>query len=460
MSAHNATGPTASRPRTAGRRSGPGLRALVGVVATSLFAMLPLSARADAVEGCAPLRTELERLWARLDAQERRLDAQESVLTTQERRLRAQDSLLDAQAEIIARQRSRAETGLVAESEDALAARSGTGPVQASSTPGPVGVAPEAEGAERRPDLALIADRGGVLTPVGVLTVEPEIEFLTASSLEFELDGTLVEEPIFIGDIQAGSSDREVVSSRLQARLGLRERLELSLEVPYVWRTDRFERQVQNDSDRSRFARRTRGGGLGDVALGLHYQLPRSRGDGSTWVGNLRIKSTTGSSPFEVDRGLDGVETELATGSGYWSVEPSVTWIRPTDPAVLYGTLGYTWNLPTDVDETTRLGPQSVRIGRVDPGDALGIGFGVGIALNETTSLSLGYSHRYVLGTQTEIDGIDFRSRPVHLGELQVGLSFLAGERPIRLTTSIGVTEGAPDVRMDLSTPVSWSLFE
>jgi len=399
------------------------------------MATLPSSTRAEdrvAVSGSARKGVDLEAVVAelreRLEAQERRLSAQESLISLQQSRLDAQDQLLESR-------RGRGE----------------------GSERQPVGEPPAPD---EPPEVAVLADQGGVLTPRGVLTIEPEVEFTSASSLQFEFSGIGVESAFLIGDIEASSSDRSIFSSRLNARLGLTDRMEVSLDVPYLSRSDRFERRIVSAGDPGGLTDRTRGQGLGDIAVGLHYQFPRSAQSRTTLVGNLRVKSDSGGSPFDVDVDPMGIEEELATGSGYWSIEPSLTWIRPTDPAVLFGTLGYSWNLPVDVDRSRMLNGQPVRVGRVDPGDAISAGFGIGIALNETTSLSLSYNHQYVLRTESELNGIDFLSRPLHVGEFQLGLSFEIADTPARLTASIGVTENAPDVSVSLAMPLNFLVFE
>ena len=139
------------------------------------------------------------------------------------------------------------------------------------------------------------------------------------------------------------------------------------------------------------------GSGLGDVEAAIRYQI-NGRGPGPYWVANLRVKSRTGEDPFEVDRerlsvpDQDGnqvligeVFTEQPTGSGFRAVQPSLSWVYPTDPAVLFGSVSYLWNLERDVGGD---------FGKIDPGDVIGVNFGLGFAINERTSFSLGYDHK------------------------------------------------------------------
>src|SRR6185295_9692462 len=103
-------------------------------------------------------------------------------------------------------------------------------------------------------------------------------------------------------------------------------------------------------------------------------------------------KSDTGTGPFDVPIDENsGLEKELPTGSGFWAVQPSLSWIAPSDPAVFFGNFSYLWSLERDTN---------ARFGRIDPGDAIGVSLGGAVGLNERTSLSLGYEHYVVLNTK------------------------------------------------------------
>jgi hypothetical protein len=165
------------------------------------------------------------------------------------------------------------------------------------------------------------------------------------------------------------------------------------------------------------------------------------------------VKSTTGTGPFDVERDAAGVAMELATGSGFWAVQGSLSVLYPTDPAVLFANINYMYNAPATIDQTYG----AVTVGEVDPGDSIGFGFGFGFAMNPRFSTSLGYSHSYVLPTETELNGAIQESTALQVGSMQLGLSFRASER-LTLSTSVdfGVTEDAPDVRVSFRAPYRW----
>tara|TARA_B100001939_G_scaffold314113_1_gene298313 strand:- start:7352 stop:8659 length:1308 start_codon:yes stop_codon:yes gene_type:complete len=316
---------------------------------------------------------------------------------------------------------------------------------------------------EQRPqqEITVIADVGGVLTPKGQLTIEPTLTASHTSSNRFFFQGVEFVDSVLIGVIEATETRRNYISGQLGFRYGLTNRMEVSTKVPFIYRDDRVESTIvseQNDNDGSSTTLQDLSGeGLGDIEFGIQYQLNDGQENWPYFVANIRAKSRTGEGPFEVDRDEDGLETELATGSGFWSVEPSLTMIYQTDPAVFFTNFGYIWNIGRDVNFQN----EDIFISHVDPGDAVTGNFGIGFALNETLSMSFGYQHNYIFGTETEINGRFTQSRDFQVGSLLFGLALGLGERTgLSMNVAVGVTDDSPDVEFTLRMPFSVMLFE
>jgi hypothetical protein len=82
------------------------------------------------------------------------------------------------------------------------------------------------------------------------------------------------------------------------------------------------------------------------------------------------------------------------------------------------------------------------------------------IALNEATSLTLGYQHYYIGGTTVRVAGTPTKSDALQVGSLLVGASYQFGPRVgINFTTQIGATTDAPDVRVLVRVPIKIDLF-
>jgi len=317
----------------------------------------------------------------------------------------------------------------------------------------PVGQAPPTIREKKHPPAIPRLNRsiGGVLTKKGKLIVEPSIEYAFNSNNRVFLDAFTFLPAIAIGLIDIREIKRHSLVGSLATRYGVTDRLELELRLPYVYRDDSQRSRAVSIGAGEDETFNAQGNDIGDIEFSARYQL---NGAGTGWpifVGNLITTIPTGTSPFEVDfvQSTPGAvfPTELPTGSGYFSFQPSITALYPTDPGVFFGNLSYSYNAET-----------SENIGKVDPGDAIGLSFGMGFALNERSSFSLGYSHKHVF--ESEINGFTLEGSEVNIGQLLIGYSFrYSAKTNINLSLGIGTTEDAQDVRLNLRVPMSFDFL-
>ena len=334
----------------------------------------------------------------------------------------------------------------VAQPDPAQQAANGDSPDQ------PVGEADPDE-QRRRIDVSGVQDIGGVLTRKNHLVFEPSAEFESTSSTRFFFDGVEIIETVLVGDIQVSDADRNTISAAGTIRYGITNRSEVEVRVPFIYRDDDVTQEAISTGDS--VSSSLDAANIGDVEATLRYQINDGQDDWPIFIANARVKSTTGRGPYDIDRDADGLETELATGSGFWAVQPSVSVIYPSDPVVFFGNVSYTHSFGYDVDET--IGDSTV--GEVQPGDVIGFGFGMGFALNDKASFSVGYAHDFVLKTRQEIDGEDVYSDTFDVGRLSLGFSYaLTDDINLNLNTQVGVTDDAPDVVLTLRTPITFNL--
>lgn len=396
------------------------------------------------------------------------------LLDQQKKKLAAQEQALAEQQRVIAEQQNQL---------NYLKVQVGQ-PVQPSLVPvaynlGPIGTPPdpgagilriqEGEGqqpvgeapaeVEERPEVSIIPDQGGVLTREGQLVVEPGLEYTHSDNNRFFFQGFEIVDTILIGFIEATEADRDTITASLAARYGVTSRFEIEGKVPFLYRRDRTT-TTDIDGVTNPSTQNLEGYGIGDIEVAGHYQINDGTGGWPFFVGNLKIKTVTGSSPFDVDVDSNGRAEELATGSGFWSVQPSVTSIFPTDPAVFFTNLGFTWNVADDVDATVQGAGGPVQVGRVDPGDSINTSFGMGVSLNETTSFSIGYEFNYVFPTTQESGGQTFESDPLNVGSLLFGWSYQYSEdMNINVSAAVGTTEDAPDFRTAIRVPIRFDMY-
>jgi hypothetical protein len=316
----------------------------------------------------------------------------------------------------------------------------------------PVGEAPPPEPTTQS-KVESVPEGQGVLTPAGRLALDPSIEYTSSSTNRLVFRGIELVPGIQIGLIEASDADRTTIVTTLGARYGVTNRFEIEARIPALYRWDRIQVAQQRDEGIVRtIALKERD--IGDIEFAMRYQLNRPKGQSPIWVANLRIKSDTGKSPFEVGYDQFGVATGLSTGSGFWAVQPSLNFLLPSDPAVIFGSVGYLYHIPRNIDRDVG----GARIGRVDPGDAISGNLGFGFALNPRFSFSMGYRHSYIFPSTTEIGGSVERSSRAQVGSFTFGMSYrLSPRQSVNFGFEFGATADAPDVGVTVRFPISFN---
>lgn len=414
------------------------MRHLKGILAGAalLCPVAAVSAQPPTVEA---LSAELAAARAEIGRQRQQLDAQEM-------RLRAIEGRFAAAAD--------ASGGVSPGTATAVAS---AGQARSVET---VGEAPAAE--LQMPEVAVLGEQGSIITRSGQLTAELALEYARADRNRAIFRGIEVVESVLIGVFDINESRQDILTTAASLRYGLSDRLEVGVRMPFVRRSDKsvlapVAGSTGDDPAATRDSS-VNGSGLGDLELSGRYQLASARPGLPFLIGNLQVVAPTGSNPFEVRRDAAGLPLDAATGAGFWGASPSLTAILPSDPAVLFGTLGYTRNFARDV--STTIG--DVVIDRVDPGDALSASAGLGISLNQRTSFNLGYAHSWVFGTKTwtRLAGstgapVTAKSRDLQLGRLLFGVTYRVSDRVnVNWAVEVGATEDATDLRTVLRIPL------
>jgi len=356
---------------------------------------------------------------------------------------------------------TRGGTNLKATSNDSVAYQ------LAQATPAPQSGTNEKETSStkesRVQQVAQIFEQPGVLTPKGQFVMETGLQYGYSSSNRVSIVGYTIIPALTIGLIDVREIKRNTFTGTITGRWGLTNRLELEAKLPYVYRSDdQLARPLNLGAGRDELFSST-GKGIGDVEFTGRYQFNDGGTDKSFYIGTLRFKSRTGKDPFEVltdttaapELITNRIEAELPTGSGFYTLQPGITMLYPTDPAVFFGSLSYQYNFKrSGVTMNTTQG--DVELGDVEPGGVIGFNFGMGLALNDRSSFSIGYDHSSV--SKTKINGVDaINSIRTQLGTLLLGYSQrLSSTTSLNLSVGVGVTRDTPDVTLGLRLPMSF----
>ncbi|TGX46579.1 transporter [Sphingomonas naasensis] len=312
----------------------------------------------------------------------------------------------------------------------------------------PVGEAPQ-EQRDLKAEVAAVPQEQGVLTPAGHFVLDPIFDYTQSATDRLVFRGFELIPGIQVGLIEASRARRDSLAPTLALRYGITSRLEIEGRLPYMHRYDRIQVAQQRDQGIVRTIA-LKDSSFGDAELALRYQINDAHGQDPIFVGSIRVKSDTGQGPFDIGYDSFGVATGLATGSGFWGVQPGLSFLLPSDPVVIFGGSTYLWHLGRDIDKTVG----GAFVGHVDPGDAISANLGFGFALNPRFSFSLGYRHSYIFKTTTEIGDIVAESLPLQIGSLSLGMSYRLNTRvTANVGFEFGMTEDAPDVGITIRLP-------
>lgn len=427
---------------------------------------LPAAVRkllAEQSEELRAVRREMAAQRKLLQHQERRIDELQHALANEQKEYASLRESIDTGA--LAAQRAGAGPPERGESAQPMPEPDGTEPYTAADVaPEPVGAAPPTSD-NRPPAVAPIFDQPGVLTPRGKFVLEPSYQFGYSSTNRVALIGYTIIPALVIGLIDVRQVRVTTQIAELTMRYGLTNRMEAEVRVPYVdAHTDTTSREIFTGSATDQVFT-TNGKGIGDVEATLRYQFNDGGADRPYYIGWMRFKSRTGRDPFEVTTDCvqrcventtgTGLPLEMPTGSGFYSLQPGLTWLYPSDPVVFFGNFSYLHNFPRDNVSLTLVGGVKQPLGKVSPGDIYDASLGVGLALNDKASLSFGYDQSFVGATKANGEALPGSTRTV-LGSLIVGGSYrFSDHRTLNVALSAGVTRDTPDVMLTVRVPIT-----
>ncbi len=133
-----------------------------------------------------------------------------------------------------------------------------------------------------------------------------------------------------------------------------------------------------------------------------------------------------------------------------------MTWLFPSDPVVFFGNVSYVHNFARhDVSRTVLLGGKE-SLGTVKVGDVVDASIGVGLALNDKASISIGYDQSFVGLTHQNGKAVAGSAKSV-LGTLLLGGAYrLSDKRTVNFALGVGVTRDTPDATLTVRVPTTY----
>ncbi|EOV9519054.1 transporter, partial [Pseudomonas aeruginosa] len=146
-------------------------------------------------------------------------------------------------------------------------------------------------------------------------------------------------------------------------------------------------------------------------------------------------------------------DKDISTGNGYYSLGFGANMSYVIDPVVLYGSLGYTWNLP--VDDVHQTLADNSQLEKVSPGNTINFNMGMAYALSYDVSLATSYQMAYTLKNRYHTTAGTFESSEQTSSIMNFSLGLRTSpDYIVNVNAGFGLTEDSPDVLLGLSVPL------
>jgi hypothetical protein len=290
-----------------------------------------------------------------------------------------------------------------------------------ATTPRPQeGLAVDELAAERALERTLV-EEGALLLPAGQAEINPSVSFLHRDvKVPFAAGGQVFESRVKRDEFQFG----------LGANIGLPFDSQLELFLPYeVVRQDVSARGagVPLDSEDDW------GNAVGDVSIGLAKTLVREDGG---WLPDIVVRGIYDSNTGEESDG------NVPLGDGFHELRGQIVALKRQDPLAFIGAFTYSYTFEDD---------------DVQPGQQFALSLGANLALSPETSLSVTLNQAWT--DEVEIDGSSIGGSDQLASSFDFGGSAIIAPRTLlRVVSSIGLTDDAPDYGLRASVSYRFNL--
>ncbi|MCI5162196.1 MAG: transporter [Candidatus Electrothrix sp. AX5] len=211
----------------------------------------------------------------------------------------------------------------------------------------------------------------------------------------------------------------------LSLRLGITDKLEGAVSLPLNWIQQ--EIFVEDSISKNDVA------GIGDVGAGLKYLFKQQDKEWPDMIGSFSFSAPTHDGAHPAD------PQDISVSSGYWQTSAGLTLVKAYDPAVLFGSIGWTHAFEKNIDGID-----------LAPGDSFNYSFGMGFSINNQITMSSQFLGAYQ--TETEMNGAELSGSSSEPMSLQTGLTYRIGKgRYLEPAVIFGLNNDAKDTALMLS---------
>lgn len=279
-----------------------------------------------------------------------------------------------------------------------------------------------------------LQQRGSMLLPKGKWVIDPSTSWAHFSSNKINLGGVTLFNLLTIGTIGTQEINRDIFIQSLSVKYGLLNNLQTEVKIPYRGEYDRI---TNTNTSNQPISETTRGdSGIGDIDFGISRQIGWEHGLMPDLIAAFGFKTITGKAYGHT----------IGFGSGHYSFRSSLVAAKSSDPAVIFGSLSYTYNFERqDIDG----------VGDVKPGDSFGYSLGTAIALSYQTAINFSFDNSVVF--KTKRNGSYLLDSFLNVANFKVGFNWALDEsKSVDFNVGLGLTKDSPDVTVDLGFPITF----
>lgn len=300
------------------------------------------------------------------------------------------------------------------------------------------------------------------------LTLEPKITYTYYDRNQINLNGFLALSAIFLGNISVQKVKASTLQFDLLAREGVTNRLQFAADLPFLYRSFEFLSGGAGGSAStlSQANVHTHTFEQGDINGGFYYQVARETATHPNVVWNVQAIAPTGVEPYGIKLVQPNpsnsslvVPASLPTGNGVWGTQTGLSFVKTSDPAILFASVGYLHYFAHHFKDISSTAGQVVP-GSVQLGDVYQYGLGMAFALNRRMSLSTSYAQSIAGRAETKADGAGWQyiaGSDANAASFNIGVTYGLSMRETLVTNlGIGLTKDAPDLSLSISMPYSF----
>lgn len=297
------------------------------------------------------------------------------------------------------------------------------------------------------------------------LTLQAGVTYSHYDRKQLVLNGFLALDAIFLGNIALEGVETDIFRYDLSARYGLSDRMNVNLDVPFIHRITKYQKggaggsaAIVGETEVIRYAT------LGDMSLGVSYQMVKESSNHPDAVWNLTVTGPSGEHPYGVptvqyqtteQNVVLEVPSELPTGSGVWTVTAGASFVRTLDPAIIFANISYSNTLRERFSDIQAV--EGKQPGEIDLGNTLQYGVGIAFAFNDRLSMNMSYSQALTGVSRTKNNGegwVEILGSKSNSANLAIGATY-SMTKHLAMVTSVGsgLTADAPDLTFSIKFP-------